>query len=529
MELSEIAEFIKENQADALQANSAGPSGYTVVLDAVPQPSAIVYGDTPLNFSGRVPKRPEEDVPDQIREMRSLYEYENGSFQLKCKNFYRQGVFMQDYEDDAPWMGEFLWYFPTYQDLTNRQLRGYFSWRTSARKGEFRPIPASAAYLYVYELLNGIGTASPSESLEKLRAFEAGFLDSGVGDRRMRKNLHRWMLDFAVIHHLPPEEVLKEISSDTLRKDIALAALQAPEDHTDEEVFSALNLFSKEKLAKSPVVLKHEAEGRQLFCRAWRAGVAGYYRGEKNLFAVCFGEMSAYRWYPLANAVYYWRQKPEDSVYALTACRRYSCRRGVWTLEKYESLNFSKDLLQAFLHACDRKFRRYFKTGHYLPANEREVWAEPFAEEAIAADMAAKREAARPKISIDLSGLDRSRADALLTRDSLLTEEERKELEAEEIPAPVASSDENPELFSDREQLPLDEVQTQVLRSLLQGGNPGELIRSAHRTTALIADEINEALFDLIGDTVVSCEEEKLSLIEDYREDMEHLLRGSTI
>lgn len=528
MELPEIAAFIKENQSDASQADRHGSSGYTVVLDTPPRPASVVYSDTPLRFSGRIPAPAEENVPDLIRKMRTLYEYENGSFQLKCRNFYRQGVLMQDYEDDAPWTGEFVCYFPTYHDLTLRQLRGYFSWRTSVRKGEFRPIPTSAAYIYVYELLNEIGISSPTESLEKLSEFESGYLDSGIGDSRMRKNLHRWMLDFAVVHNLPPETILRKINFDSVEKDMALAALRNPMEYTEEEVFTALNLFSKGKLAKSPVITGYGAEGRTLFSEAWRAGAAGYRFGEKDLFALCFGELSTYRWYPLANAVYYWRKQPEDREYQLNECRRYFCRKGVWTLERYEGFGFDLDRLQTFLRASDRLFRRYLKTGHYLPAKEKEAWAEPFAESVIASDIAAKREAAKPKITIDLTGLDQIREDALITRDSLLTEEERAELEAEEKPASALLPGEMPVPSANREEIPLDDIQIQILFSLLRGTDTEEIIQTNHLMPSLVADKINEALYDIVGDTVVSWEEEKLSLIEDYRDDVKQLLEGST-
>ena len=44
---------------------------------------------------------------------------------------------------------------------------------------------------------------------------------------------------------------------------------------------------------------------------------------------------------------------------------------------------------------------------------------------------------------------------------------------------------------------------------------------------SIAADAINEALFDEIGDTVLECDQDALSLIEDYREDISHLLGGS--
>ena len=105
--------------------------------------------------------------------MRRLFAYGRETVEGRAGNFYRQAVFMRDYEDDCPWPGgDFVRYFPTYHDLTTQQLRGYFTWRAGVRRGEFRPIPASAAYLYLYELLNGVGADSPEDVLNKLLAFE---------------------------------------------------------------------------------------------------------------------------------------------------------------------------------------------------------------------------------------------------------------------------------------------------------------------------------------------------------------------
>ena len=41
---------------------------------------------------------------------------------------------------------------------------------------------------------------------------------------------------------------------------------------------------------------------------------------------------------------------------------------------------------------------------------------------------------------------------------------------------------------------------------------------------SLVADCINEALFDEIGDTVLSCEDDRLSLVEDYVDDLAQML-----
>ena len=183
--------------------------------------------------------------------MMGMYDYNDRSFAQKCRNFCRQARFMEDYEDDAPWGGDIIHYFPTYHDLTVRQLRGYFTWRTHVRRGQFLPIAASLAYLYLYELLNGVGAASPEETLEKMREFEEGFLDSGIGDQSMRGNLRRWMLEFAVIRDIPPETARRYAPPAVMERDTHLAALKDPEKHTEEEIFAALCAFEGKRLEQS--------------------------------------------------------------------------------------------------------------------------------------------------------------------------------------------------------------------------------------------------------------------------------------
>ena len=43
---------------------------------------------------------------------------------------------------------------------------------------------------------------------------------------------------------------------------------------------------------------------------------------------------------------------------------------------------------------------------------------------------------------------------------------------------------------------------------------------------SVVADAINEALFDEIGDTVLECDGDELSLTEDYIEEIKELLGG---
>ena len=490
-------------------------------------------------------------IPARLLEMMQLYEYRSSSFEDKCRNFVRQGKFMEDYEDDAPWNSEVKRYFATYHDLNLNQLRGYFAWRTRVRRGEFHPITMSLAYMYIYELLNMIGVKTPQDAIRKMREFEKGFLDSGIGDRSMRENLHRWIMEFAVLSGSPAEEVLSLIDPDLIERDRQLIVLRKPSEHSDEEVFGALNILTGGKTEKSSAVLKESERGIHLFAEVWRYMAEHYDDLGWDIFDACFGKMRQFPWHPLANAVYMDRENREDTEYKVTECRKFVYKNGEWSEYKYDELYFDKYRIHAIVHEADRQIRRYLRTGHYLREKKGEEWITPYVEAVIEADKAAAEEAAKPKITIDLSGLDKIRRDAQITRDSLLTEDEMREqapepeqiseLISEQTPDPAPRQEEQSAQLmtqaatesSKGEEKPaaieipsLDDTQAQILLSVMRGEPVAGLIREKALMPSVVTDAINEALFDEIGDNVLTCEGDEITLVEDYREDLELVLEG---
>ena len=568
------------------------------VFDEQAQPfdEERVYGEMPLPFAGER-REAAPSPPERIRQMRRLYEYGRESAQARAENFYRQAKFMEDFEDDAPWSGSFAVYYPTYQDLTTSQLRGYFSWRTRARRGEFSPIAASAAYLYLYELLNGIGVSTPEESFEKLREFREGFLDAGFGDAKMLANVNRWMPEFAVVKDLPVSFALECTDPAILQMDAALGALLSAED--DAEVLTALCRLGGKKYEKSPAFAEASGRGRRLLAGIWRKAKESCRPEGKEFFEACFGRRVRFLWQPLANALYYDGQNaygreeisrlrpgtlaagtgmPRERVYVLTACRSYICRDGKWQMEAYDKVFFHLHWLKELLHAADARLRRYLGTGKYLTEKPEEVWAQPLIDAVLREDARERAEAARPEIRLNLAGLDKIRSDALVTQNSLLVEEELGgERLSEAVPetkqaaagGPAEGKKAGERSLPESNQagarslpegdeagersLPesndigrggspegeaaggrnsgggaaggiLDAVQTEILLTLLRGEPVDALLRENHRMPSLTADEINELLYDEFGDNVLDCEDDCLSIFEDYREELRNLL-----
>ncbi len=543
----------------------------------------ILYAKTP----GAKPVRDDEILPEKIRGMKRLYKYGDGTFRERSMNFYIQGKYMEDYEDDVPWHGDFRRYFPTYHDLRNDQLRGYFTWRTDIRRGIFKKVPDSVVYIYIYELLNVIGASSPEESLQKLREFEEGYLGpertgsegSGAGaagpvsekegENAIRQNLHKWMLEFAVLHGVDPETACRYADPEMIQRDHFLEVLRDPRHFEDREVFDALCLFAGSKITSSPVIKKTE-EGIPLFAKAWRYACSHFNENGRELFNHCFGDLKTKVWFPLENVMYGARRPAEPVSYSLNPCRKYTFDGRFWKESSYLKILFDKKRLTGLLHETDRQLRLYLKAGGRLKEMSDEAWAAPYVQAVIEADRAAKIEAAKPKVHIRFSDLDQIRRDALATRDSLLTEEERQEeyVTAVETALPEYSdlmdSGTNKQQFDNSEKagtspnhlpgekhsaddiknfseenrlagkmegkepcspaLPLDENQRDLLLALLRGESVRERITKQHGMPEIVADELNEALFDEIGDSVVECDGDEIILVEDYREDIMELL-----
>ena len=504
------------------EGRSASPP-LSVYQDSRIPPSAASLSREYRGVPGR--DRDTQNIPEKIRQMKKLYEYGSSSFRQKCMNFYRQGIFMRDYEDSFVWDGDFRQYFPTYHDLTVEQLRGYFTWRTFLRKGEYRHAPESFAYLYLYELINGIGTDGAEDSLQKMRRFEEGYLDSGIGETSIRINLRRWMLDLAIVYGLPEQTAREAADPELLARDRALTVLHSPMEYPEEEIFEALSYFGGARWKSSPSFAAAEnSDGRRLCARMWQTACAGFMdsRG-MDLFTALFGRLRRFPWHPLSNALCRRQmdREEQDTVYVLDTCRRYLRISGIWQEERYEPLYFDKQMLRAFLHAADLKLRRFLKTGHYLREKTGEEWVTPFADLVLEEEQQRLAEAARAEIRIDLSGLEKIRREADQTRDSLLTE---LEIEPEDMYSEVqqnARQTEEPENIP-----PLSELQRYILRMLLDGKHPEERIRSEHLMPSIAADDLNEALFDEIGDSVIFCEDDELRLVEEYTEDLAWILDG---
>lgn len=476
-----------------------------------------VYTDTPLNFANR-PKSTKSlyVTPDKITEMKRLYEYSMYNLdEGRNKNFYRQGKFMEDYEDDAPAPVFCSYYYPTYHDLNILELRAYFTWRTQLRRGNFQQITPSLAYIYIYELLNCIGATSPEDALAKLQTFEAKYLEQ-FGNTNLKNNFRRWMFDFAIINNLPKATAL-QYAPEELKFEQAIGTMHDQQAHTDDEILAALGAAVKKDFFKSPVVKKQGDKGKKYF-----AGVCRILTDE--LDKTIFGEQKIVGWKPLNNAIYYSDRTKPDFDYEIFPTLKYKHRSGVWQVQHYDYNYYNQLMLKNFVNAVDLKLRQHFHTGS--PLKESEAYRQFYP----SIDRAIRQldEESKPKITVNLQSLSQIREDSASTRDSLLTEEDRDDTTVEnaeistdthtvETTAETAAI----ETFQETslQQQTAAPIEIQILRAILADGDASAIIKANHLMPSIAAEKINEMFYDQFADNIVDCDGAKITIVEDY-EDM---------
>lgn len=601
-------------------------------------------------------QRAASNLPNRYREMRAISRWEQstdgkrGRWLSEAELFYRQGKFMEDFEDNCPYEGSFKSYFPTYNAMSDRQLRGYFTWRAAVRRGEIEQTSLSYAYVYLYELVNGIGVTDPLGGFHTIERFWQAY-------RAFSPEIDRfagvWLQDYAVYHNLPAEllEPYKTLTFD--RSLIALrradeqaaryfemeqmgtaehlqepAAAQSPSEsletprsrtksrrkknaasalplpvcaELEEPLFHAIDALSTYRLTGSKLYKEHPDDLRHVVCAVF-VRMSAYHRKHRKgtLLESWFGEEVALPYTMFGSAVFFANERHADCIYELDEIHRYRCDRGYWTCERPHGSRSKSPKLGSMMHAVDRSLRDALEFEHPLKKTEKTPkYLQKFIDQEIDIWLSWSKAHAPRRIDIDLSRLAGIRFAAEATRESLLIDEERDgqggamldaaipdekapdgqvdsgamsdavislpgraggraELERRAgVPTELSERAETPTKPSSptdpfdvvpdtsgcgkpvdvpanlpqpssagEPDSPLTCDQRAYVQALYEGDETAqkEALRASDMSEDMLVDAINEALLDLIGDTLIEYGSEGPELIEDYRSDVEGLI-----
>lgn len=553
--------------------------------------SSEIYADEPILKTGR---QMQNFLPDQYRKMREISRWQEdpkggaGRWLSEAELFYRQGLLMANFEDDCPYNGTFKSYFPTYNAMSDRQLRGYFTWRAQVRRGTVEETSTSFAFLYLYELICGIGVDDPLDGFNKIKAFWDAYRTFEPGIDRFARV---WLQDYAVFHGLDPK-LLRD--SKTVMFDNALLELRRavrdlvpapapsgqtpkrrktseptlplpPDEVREERLMAAINALSTYNLSNSRLNRSHRRDLRHVACAVY-VRMARYYDTHRKtgIVASLFGEETAMPYTMFASAVFFTPERHEDCEYRLDPIHIYRCQNGFWECMRIHGSRQKSSKLGEMMRACDQRLRLALDPAHPLKEEKVPKYLAKIIDDEIVAWLSWDAAHQPVKIDIDLSQLGHIRNAAAQTREALLIDEEREDgtladaeaadsgqPEAEpvadatvEAVAAAAGQDESDEPTISTEQFgvvapllaptpafaaaaPADATNELTpaadayLRALLEHNavQAESAVVQSGQSEDMLVDSINEALFDLVGDTVIEFSAAGPQIIEDYEAD----------
>lgn len=416
-------------------------------------------------------------LPKRCQEMRALAtspELRNTS--RECI-FYHQARLMEDYTDDVPYRGHFEQYFPTYQAMSDRQLRGYFTWRTAVRAGVMEEAPLSFAFVHLYELLIGVGTTPGEQGFHDIEHFWQSLRGHAP---QLDRHVRLWLRDYVVYHGLDPRLVAPYVDLEFDRGLVAMrdgiAAWKGRQ--TPPRLSTPASLIAPGGAAPAlpnPAPPAQDASAKRRRKRGANAGGGAYNPAEERLFS-SFDVLSSYR--PRVSRLYrdrpetlrhvccsvvvqlarhydahrksglmeslfgsplaipygmfysavFWSEQPHpDTTFELDAINRYTCARGRWYWEGYHGSHTKSTKLGAVLRATDQRLRAAIGYEHPLVEKTVPKYLAKIIDREIEARLAWEREQEARVIHVDLSQLAGIRAAASLTQEALLVDEEREE------------------------------------------------------------------------------------------------------
>ena len=468
-----------------------------------------VYTDEPIIRTAAQLKKP--DTPEKIKEMQGLAFTQEAYWKTSAWLFYTQGKFMEDYEDDYVFNEDFVKYYPSYRDLSIPQLRGYFTWRTRVRSGIIEKAPLPFVYIYIYELVNCIGSDEPQECFVRLKSFcrEYQLIDSSIS-----KYTDTWLCDMIAYYSL---DASFADDFEDIRYDKRLLTLIHWEDFSDDELFETISELSVYQLKKSLYYTAAPEEFKTILVRSF-IKLSEFFRDKRknSLCEKLFGNIVECSHNMFASAIFYDRQSLRSCEYSFSEIHSYICRNGKWKCRKFYGNRGRNGHLGDFVRAVDSLLREKADFRYKINYSGVSKTAIKIIQAEIESFYAEKQLIKAQKIEIDLSKLGDIRKAADIIRDKLIVDEEAETLPLEEQKAePITEVPTCPLLDND---------EIRFMQALLYNGNAAEAAKNCGKLVSIMADSVNDKLFDTFSDTVIDFTTDYPVLIDDYTDELKQMI-----
>lgn len=507
------------------------------------------------------------DLPLKIKELVDMVHRQPWQITMG-KSFYEQARMMADFVDDAN-IVPFTSYFPTFRDMTVAQMRSYFTIRGMLRKGKFPEVSLSYIFVYIYETLMQIGIDNAEEGYEILREIGLAYATT---EPKLTSYLSSWLRDYVVYYNL--DQHFAEFFASERQLDAQARVLANYDKEDASTLLDVVCGLSKYDIRRHALFSQHPQEAMEATTDVLRALIPLLEKMEHHKFETfCLGKRVRRQTSMFRAAIFYQPHPVMDAEINVSPRHRYFCKKGMWSKDVFVVTSLGvRSLLGQILREIDFQLRQLLGVKPLL----REGVIDDFYRHAIlsaveqwrmkkhAKDMADRREARLRRASIDFGLLGRIRNDAEVVQDKLLDGIDSDELEIgdnkdmdekpKSLPVELQVNDGkenkniNPSLSNMKELLPkvslesnpllsekaqtenkkapdMESVEKQFLSLLLSGGDWKTFLRDVHVPEGVMVEGINNRMMDMLGDIVLEDTGQGLQLIEDYREDIEEMIK----
>lgn len=456
-------------------------------------------------------KTPEEKLPAPLKAARSLEKGAARMYQNRRSLFLNQAKLLEFYKDD--YEGEYIshCYYPTYDLLNNQELRSYFAWRTKVRNGDIQPSCSCFAYLYLYELINGIGTGTLVEGLHKMDDFVAAYKEY---ESSLMNYYANWRKSYIIYYNLSDSFLEGE---EREGEEAHMAVLDSAQEQTDDAVAAAVKQLAPGWLNRSKFYKTHQTDMDRVIVQVLRRMHQHYSTRSKRTFSEqLFGSRETHSVDLFCYAVFCDPLRHENSRYYITDSHYFECRNGYWTETSCFIDSHKRRKLEDLMKTIDASLRVALNDGKPIQSPSQLKWVTKVIEEEVAALLEAQKqqEAEAKRVQIDYSALAQIRREAAITQEKLATEEEMEE------EAPPAVQPPPPQPAALPGDCPLDKTQYRLMQNLLYGGDTSWVQREGKMVSVLL-DSINEILYDTFQDAVI----EDQQVVEDYIDELKEMVK----
>lgn len=473
-----------------------------------------VYTDEPITYM--TSKLKQRSTPQKIKEMKELMYSPEAYWKTSAWLFYSQGKLMEDYEDDFIYSEDFTKYYPCYRDFSVEQLRGYFTWRKDVRNKIINKAPLPFVFIYIYELINCIGADAPEDCFILLKDFieEYSKLDDSI-----KKYSDIWLIDFIVYYELP-QKLIQDISD--IKHDNDFLVLMHWSKHTDEDIFEAISNLSSYQFKQSLYYLSSPDEFRTVLVRSFvKISVLFSEKHKHSLFTKLFGNIVECKYNMFQSAIFYDRHSLRSCEYAINEIHIYTCKCGKWSCKKVYGNRNRNNKLGELVKAVDSLLREKNNFRHKISCVDVSKTTLKLIQSVIDEYYEELRRIEAKKINIDISKLNGIRKAADITREKLLVEEETP------ISEIIIDNKDDPEINMISDTSILDKDEKDFLFALLFDEDIMDVARKCRKTPSILADSINQKMFNHFSDNIIDFSGDVPYFINDYIDEIKGIFINS--